>query len=210
MKCHKTLMKMGLLGVLGLSGLLIATSSVSAQESKAMPVTEASNWGFSFHIEQAKLDPVVAKRIGLHDTATVLGMAGERRMNDNSMSVVTGLNIYLYNDNAGFTQNTTKGVKESSASGGSFFVEYGPKIHLGDDNKFHLIAHAGYNAMISANRTIDDCSNCHSESIKLRGGPYALAGVGFNYGSVDWGLQFVKNFSGDVKNSVRLRISSSF
>lgn len=176
----------------------------------AKPVGMLSNWGWSFHLGQLNLDPVAAKRVRFDDSTVFMAAAGERSWNDYNMSLSTGFNIMLYQDNGGFKQNTTQGMKESSASGGSFYVQAGPQMRLGENDAIKVFLHAGYNQVLSSSRTIENCSNCHSEGISLSGGPYIATGIGYAINNINWGIQYTKYSSGDFKDSIALRVSTAF
>lgn len=213
---------MSLKALAGITSLVAATllpMHASAQDAPvasdapmaaAKPTTMLGNWGWSFHLGQLNLDPVAAKRVRFDESTVFMTIAGERSWNDYNMSLSTGLNIMLYQDNGGFKQNTTQGMKESSASGGTFHIQGGPQMRLGENDAIKVFLHAGYNQVLSSSRNIEDCSNCHSESISLSGGPYIATGIGYAINNINWGIQYTKYSSGDFKDSISLRVSTAF
>ena len=197
---------------------LIATISLplqsNAQASSVAPKNTNTNsflsdWGVALHLGQLHLDPVAAKRLRFNENATTLSFAGEKSWNDYNLSLSTGLNIMLYGDKVGFSQNTTKGVMKSSTSGGSFFIQAGPQIRLGDDT-MKVFLHGGYNQIISNSRNITECYNCYSESVKLKSGAYIATGIGYTIKNIDCGIQYVKYASGDFKDNIGLSVAVHF
>lgn len=200
------------------SSLLFSSAGYAQQETQpsqpeqAVIATPAMQhpWGLNMQIGQINLTPSAAKRVRFNETATLLTIGGERRWNDYNLSAASGFNIMLYRDKAGFSQNTTQGVKDSSASGGAFYVQAGPQARLGENQAIKLFLHGGYNQVLSNARTIDYCSNCYSEKIKIKSGPYIAAGIGYTYNTINWGVQYVKYSSGDFKDSFGLHITTRF
>lgn len=200
-------------GVAGLIASALFAAQVAAQEApqvKKPPPMWLNNWGFSLQLGQLNLDPVAAKYESLNDTATLLSLDAERSWNDYNLSIATGLDIQVYRDKAGFRQNTTLGMQSSSASGGSFHVQGGPQMRLGDNDAIRAFLHAGYNQVLSNNRSIGNCTNCYSEKIRLESGNYLATGIGYKINNLTWGVQYVKYASGDFKDSFALRMTGSF
>lgn len=202
--------------IAGLAAILSATlftTPVFAQEAaplkKPAPMW-LNNWGFSLQLGQLNLDPVAAKYESLNDTATLLSLDAERSWNDYNLSIATGFDIQVYRDKAGFRQNTTMGMQSSSASGGSFHVQGGPQMRIGDNDAIRAFLHAGYNQVLSNNRSIGNCTNCYSEKIRLESGNYLATGIGYKINNLTWGVQYVKYASGDFKDSIALRMTGSF
>lgn len=195
-----------------LSSALFA-AQIAAQEAPQLknptPLGH-NNWGFSLQIGQLNLDPLAARKTHLKETATVLSFDAERSWNDYNLSLATGLDIQLYGDHASFSQNTTQGMKTSSASGGSFHLQGGPQMRIGDDGAIRGFLHVGYNQVLSNSRNIDDCRDCYSEGIKLKSGSYIATGIGYKIDTITWGVQYTKYANGDFKDSIALRMSGSF
>lgn len=192
---------------------VLCSLQISAQE--ALPVkkptpTWLNNWGFSAQLGQLNLDPIAAKYERLNDTATVLSIDAERSWNEYNLSLSTGLDIQFYRDKAGFKQNTTIGMQSSSASGGSFHVQGGPQMRIGDNEAIRGFLHAGYNQVLSNNRSIGNCTNCYSEKIRLDSGTYFAAGLGYKINNITWGVQYTKFNQGDFKDSLTLKMTGSF
>lgn len=186
-----------------------AVAQDTPQIQKQTP-TWLNNWGFSLQLGQLNLDPIAAKYESLNDTATLLSFDAERRWNDYNLSIATGFDIQMYRDKAGFRQNTTMGMQSSSASGGSFHVQGGPQMRLGDNDAIRAFLHVGYNQVLSNDRSIGNCTNCYSEKIRLESGNYFATGIGYTINNLTWGVQYVKYASGDFKDSLALRMSGSF
>lgn len=204
--------KISISAVLALS---VFSANAFAQENK--PVQQngqatnwLSDWGVSFQLSQIDLTPSAAKRTRLKESSTMMSLAGDRLWKDYHLSLSTGLDIQLYGDKGGFSQNTTDGMKDSSASGGTFHVQAGPQFVFGENDSTQVFLHAGYNQVLSNSRSIDNCSDCYSEKIKIKGGSYVAAGVGYTIGGANWGIQYTKYSGGDFKGSIGIRIASKF
>lgn len=193
---------------LSLLSLALASSAFAADPA---PKAQAySGWSWSAHVGTLSIDSKVAQAQGIDDSAWVIGLAAERYSSDSSMTFLIGADFIGYGDNYSFSQNTNKGEKDSDASGAMLYAEFGPRVPFGKDDTNYFIAHAGVSGMISSERGISYCSDCYSEDIEVKGGLYGVLGVGHRFDSFDLGLQFQQYFSGDLDNSLRLRISSSF
>ena len=188
-------------------GALMASPLMAAPAPKEQAY---SGWSWSAHVGNLNIDSKVADAQGIDTSAWVIGAAAEHYSSNSSLTFVIGLDLIGYDDNAGFRQNTTGGRKKSNASGGLGYVEFGPKVNFGQSDDNYFVAHAGLSAMFSSERSIDYCSDCYSESIDVNGGFYGVLGVGHTFNNFDLGLQFQQYFSGDLDNSLRLSISTSF
>ena len=189
-----------------IAGALLATQVMAAEPKEPA----YSGWSWSGHAGTLNLDSKVAYNEYVKDSAWVIGLAAERYSSDSNLTFVIGLDLIGYDDEASFRQDTTGGRKSSDASAVLGYVEFGPRVPFGVDKSNYLVAHAGLSGVFSSERGIDNCSNCYSEDIDINGGFYGVLGVGHSFGSWDLGLQFQQYFSGDIDNSLRLRVSSSF
>ncbi len=187
-------------------GALLATQVMAAEPKEPA----YSGWSWSGHVGTLNLDSKVAYNEYVKDSAWVAGVAAERYSSDSNLTFLIGLDFIGYDDEASFRQNTTDGRKSSDASAVMGYVEFGPRIPFGADKSNYFIAHAGLSGIFSSERSISNCSNCYSEDIDITGGFYGALGVGHSFGNLDLGLQFQQYFSGDIDNSLRLRLSSSF
>lgn len=169
-----------------------------------------SGWSWSAHVGNLNIDSKVAEQQGIDDSAWVLGAAAEHYSTNSSLTFLIGLDLIGYHDENPFPQNTTDGWKESDASGAMVYAEFGSKIPFGKDELNYFIAHVGMSGIFSSERSISYCSNCYSESIDVNGGLYGVLGIGHSFNNFDLGLQFQQYFSGDLDNSLRLNIATSF
>lgn len=193
--------------ILGCMSLAIfANPSVYA----AQPAQDRSGWSASVHISNLQIDSKVAKAQAVGDSTFVLGAAGERYFSGSNNTLSLGLDILFYDDQAGFSNETTGGTKESSASGGMFFAEYGPKIHFGESRRNFVDVRGGYSISLGGSRSISYCDGCDSEDIDIAGGAYGILGIGHSFSKVEIGLQYQQYFSGDLDSSLRLKLATSF
>jgi hypothetical protein len=192
---------------LSLLSLVLASSAFADPTPKEQSF---SGWSWSAHVGTMNIDSKVAKQQGIDDSAWTIGLAAERYSSDSSLTFVLGAEFIGYDDMYSFSQETNKGNKGSDANGELIYAEFGPRVPFGKDSSNYFIAHAGVSGMLSSERGISYCEDCYSEDIDVTGGLYGVLGVGHSFGNFELGLQFQQYFSGDLDNSLRLRISSSF
>ena len=188
-------------------GSLLATPLMAAPAPKNPAY---SGWSWSAHAGNLNIDSKTAEAQRIDDSAWVIGAAAERYSSDSSLTFVLGVDFVGYGDNYSFSQDTNRGEKSSDASAVMAYAEFGPKVPFGKDNLNYFVAHAGVSGFLSSERGIGYCTDCYSEDIAVDGGFYGVLGVGHSFDRFDIGLQFQQYFSGDLDNSLRLRISSSF
>ncbi len=193
-------------------GLFLASALLASPVmADPAPQNQAySGWSWSAHVGNLNIDSKVAKSQGIDDSAWVIGAAAERYSSDSILTYVLGIDFIGYDDKNPFPQNTTDGWKKSDASAAMVYAEFGPKVPFGKDKLNYFVAHAGVAGIFSSERGISYCTNCYSEDIEVDAGLYGILGVGHSFSRFDLGLQFQQFFSGDLDNSLRLRISSSF
>lgn len=193
-------------GLLSLGALL---ANPTLAETKAQ-TPAYSGWSWSAHVGSLNIDSKVARQQGIKSSAWVIGAAAERYSSDSILTFVVGVDLVGYSDNYSFSQETNKGEKDSDASAAMVYAEFGPRLPFGKDNNNYFIAHAGVSGIFSSERGIGNCTNCYSEDIDVKGGLYGVLGVGHTFNNFDLGLQFQQYMTGDLDNSLRLRISTSF
>ena len=194
-----------------LTALSFAALLATPMMATAAPKEEAySGWNWSAHVGTLNIDSKVAQVQGIEDSAWVLGAAAERFSSDSILTFLVGIDLVGYSDNYSFSQDTDHGQKSSSASAAMVYVEFGPKIKFGAEENNYLITHIGLSNLFGSERSIDFCSDCYSENIDVKGGAYGVLGVGHSFGRVDIGLQYQQYFGGDLDNSLRFDVSTSF
>lgn len=191
----------------------IFCSSLSSAQSQE-PVN--SGWGFAGYVQSISIDSKVAESQGIDDSATIIGFTGERYTNANNRTLHLGLDILIYGDNAGFSQETEnelsgdRQTSDSSARGFLLFFDYGPRYTFGNNNANSATIRGGISMMVSSERSIGGCTNCDSQDIDVDGGVYALAGIDHSFGSVALGLQVQQYLSGDLGTGIGIKLSSSY
>jgi len=212
-------MKMHLLkiGHALLATMLLGTSFAAFS---AAPPTNPANanytgWSWSGHVDHIRIDKEAAFAQGIKDTATAVGGAAEYYSSNSESTLSLGVNVLFYRDNAAFGQYVEdywSGVdyEESDANAFMLFAEYGPKYRFGQDNMTFVTIRGGISGILASERSISNCRNCYSEDIEIDGGVYGVIGIGQTLGSLDLGLQFQQYFSGDLDNSLRLKLSGAF
>lgn len=191
-----------------LIAIALFTCSFGALAAK-QPVDDGG-WSWSGNIDSMHINKDKAAREYIGDTAVVFGLAAEHYSSSNEFTYALGVNFIAYDDQAGFSQSTNKGRKSSDASGILLYVEAGPRYHFGADGMNFVVVKGGLSTMVSSDRGIGYCTNCYSEKIDVNGGAYGVLGVGHTFNSFDVALNFQQYFSGDIDNSLSIKLSSSF
>ena len=167
-------------------------------------------WSWSGNLDSMRIDKKVAQHEYIGDTALVFGLAAEHYSSTSEYTYAIGFNFVSYDDQVPFTQETNHGRKSSDASGILGYVEFGPRYHVGADGMNFVVVKGGLSGMFSSERGIGYCSNCYSEKIHVDGGLYGVIGIGHSFNSFDLALNFQQYFSGDIDNSLSLKLSSTF
>ena len=191
-------------------------SNIASAEVVQRVYGPTSHWSWSANVDRFEIDKKIAMEEGIETDYVAIGGAGEYYTQDSNMTLTLGLSIMFYDDNEAFSQRVhdywDNGYyyESSDASGGMAFIEYGPKIHFGSDNKMFFTARGGLSGVFFSERSINGCSGCYSEDINVDGGAYGVLGVGRNLGYLAVSLQFQQYFGGDLDNGFRFRLSSAF
>ena len=145
-----------------------------------------------------------------------MGGAAEYYSSNSENTLSLGVNLLFYRDNAAFGQYVEDywdgdvDYEESDANAFMLFAEYGPKYRFGQDNMTFVTIRGGLSGILASERSISNCRNCYAEDIEIDGGLYGVIGIGQTLGRLDLGLQFQQYFTGDIDNSVRLKLSGAF
>lgn len=197
------------------SCLLVCSQLAIAQSGNSAPLRQ-TGWSFSGHVDHVNIDKEAAAEPDAYvkDTATAVGAAAEYYSSDSENTLSLGASILFYRDNAEFSQYVRDwyggGYEDSDANAFMLFAEYGPKYRFGRDNMSFFLVKGGISGILASERGISNCSNCYEEDIEIDGGAYGVVGIGQTLGSLDISLQFQQYFSGDLDNSLRLKIAGAF
>jgi hypothetical protein len=177
--------------------------------------SDYTGWSWSGHVDHITIDSQAAAEQFIEDSATAIGGAAEYYSSKTENTLVLGMNFLFYRDNAEFAQFIEDywgdvDYTESDATAFMLFAEYGPKYRFGQDNMSFFTVRGGVSGMLYSERAISYCSDCYSEDIDIDGGLYGVLGIGQTLGSLDISLQFQQYFTGDLDNSLRLKISGAF
>lgn len=200
--------------ILGTS--LLASIAFAAAPGNTNPNNaDYTGWSWSGHVDHVTIDSEAAAEQWINDNATAVGGAAEYYSSKSESTLVLGASVLFYRDNAEFAQYVEDywgdvGYTESDANAFMVFAEYGPKYRFGQDNMSFFTVRGGVSGMLYSERAISSCSNCYSEDIDIDGGVYGVLGVGQTLGSLDLSLQFQQYFSGDLNNTIRLKLSGAF
>ena len=206
--------------LLGASLLASAAFAASPYNSGTTSNNNPNNadytgWSWSGHVDHVTFDKDAAAAQGIEGSATAIGGAAEYYSSRTENTLSLGINFLFYRDNDAFSQFVEDywgdiDYSESDANAFMVFAEYGPKYRFGQDNMTFVTVRGGVSGMLYSERAISGCHNCYSEDIDIDGGVYGVLGIGQTLGRLDVGLQFQQYFSGDLDNSVRLKISGAF
>lgn len=198
---------------LALATCLLTTSQLALAQSNNQ--ARQTGWSWSGHVDHINIDKQAAAEEWIEDTALAIGGAAEYYASDRESTLSLGTSFLFYRDNAAFSQYIEdywgdESYEESDAYAFMLFAEYGPKYRFGRDNMSFFSVRGGVSAIFGSERSITNCRNCYSEDIEIDGGAYGLLGIGQTLGAVDISLQFQQYFSGDLDNTLRLKISGAF
>lgn len=196
-----------------LGSCLIASSQLALAQTNNN--VRQTGWSWSGHADHINIDKQAAAEQWIEDTAFAIGGAAEYYSSDSENTLSLGTSILFYRDNAEFSQYVEdywgdEDYEESDANAFMLFVEYGPKYRFGRDNMSFFSVRGGFSGILGSERSISNCRNCYSEDIEIDGGAYGVLGIGQTLGAIDIGLQFQQYFSGDLDNTLRLKISGAF
>lgn len=196
-----------------LGACLLVTSQLTLAQSNNQ--VRQTGWSWSGHADYITIDKKAAAEQWIEDDAFAIGGAAEHYASDSENTLSLGASFIFYRDNAEFSQYVEdywgdEGYEKSDANAFMLFAEYGPKYRFGQDNMSFFSVRGGVSGILGSERSISDCSNCYSEDIEIDGGVYGVLGIGQTLGAVDISLQLQQYFSGDLDNTLRLKISGAF
>jgi hypothetical protein len=196
------------------------TVSLLASTAFAAPNNNPNNadytgWSWSGHVDHVTIDSQAADEQWIKDTATAVGGSAEYYSSKTENTLVLGASILFYSDKAEFAQYVEDywgdvDYSDSDANAFMLFAEYGPKYRFGRDNMTFFSVRGGVSGILGSERSISNCRNCYSEDIEIDGGVYGVLGIGQTLGNLDLSLQFQQYFSGDLDNTLRLKLSGAF
>ena len=207
-----------------LAAFAFAIISLSSTLAVAHNQQADSGWSISGNVDHINIDHQAANRVDVMvaESATAIGIAGEY-VDAGSLTYAIGLNYIMYNDNNEFSQYVednwsddwdddwdSYSYEESNANAFMLFAEVGPTIYFGADEMSFFSVRGGVSGIFDSTRAINYCSDCYSENINLDGGLYGALGIGRTLSSFDISLQFQQYFTGDIDNSLRLKMAFNF
>ncbi len=127
------------------------------------------------------------------------------------VSLTAELDLQMHSDDRSFSEETTGGTMDSSATsfgGGVLVGLHSPLLPLGDGGRKALSAsvRVGYLGF-GGHRSISNCIDCSSESIELKGGLAVEPGIALHFSQrvgVNLSYRFFTG-SSDVRNSLLVR-----
>jgi hypothetical protein len=194
-------------------GLLASTAFAAPNNNPNN--ADYTGWSWSGHVDHVTIDSQAADEQWIKDTATAVGGSAEYYSSKTENTLVLGASILFYSDKAEFAQYVEDywgdvDYSDSDANAFMLFAEYGPKYRFGRDNMTFFSVRGGVSGILGSERSISNCRNCYSEDIEIDGGVYGVLGIGQTLGNLDLSLQFQQYFSGDLDNTLRLKLSGAF
>lgn len=202
------------LSIIALASVLSFPIAGFADEAApATSVSLANKWLFNVTVETLNIDQKVADEQLIEPDAPALFLEGEYFFND-TFSAAGGFGFIQYDDNNEFSQLTEsvyggdEESSDSSATGIPLYFALGYTRFYGSTLPVYWSMHGGASYMLESERSISNCSNCHSEDIEVDGGVYGEASAGINlFRSVTLGVYYKSYFSGDMEDAVGLKLS---
>ncbi|WP_111978982.1 porin family protein [Algibacillus agarilyticus] len=192
-----------------------ASQTVFAQETpNASEISLVAHKSTGFHgsLGSVSLDAKAAYIGEVKDSATYWRLGWENHTD--SFIWGTGLSGYLYSDKAGFTVRTEgafggESDSDSSATAFNGYIEGGYKYAVND--VFSVALLAGYELVLTSDRSVGYCSDCPSEDIDMDAGVYLQPRATFQFGN-DWyaSLDYNAYMSGDVESAVMLSVGAQY
>lgn len=187
-----------------------AVNSVIAGELDAEPTPIFGAWHFSGYVGNTAINKQVAKTEKVGESALTFGFTADYEKGPLLSSI--GMSFLTFEDKAGFSQDTTGGEKDSSASGMQLTAATGGLWRLGSDKSIVLSAQAGLGLMVESSRSISYCSDCSEEKIDISSGVFGKVSALKNINqSFAMGLSYTRYFgTDDLDSEVALVFSSAY
>jgi len=192
---------------------LLPASAFCQNMLSSSDINMAHKWQVNVAYEEVNINQQVADHELIDSSAQSITLDGEYFF-DPHVSTAIGIGLLSYDDNNAFTQQTqsvwSNDVSNSSstAQGVPMYLDVGYTQYSETSVPVYFTARGGFGVMLQSDRSIDNCSDCYSENIDVRDGAYALVGVGVNlFSSFNLGVYYRKYISGDLEDSVGLRLS---
>jgi len=200
------------------------TSNVFAQatensESESVPATAPvseslgfTGWAVGLNLTYVTLDEEAATKQRVGDDAFSLDVFASYYPAP-SYAATIGVGLLQFDDEASFSQTVVVtdvfgSETQAANSDASGMLVYGELNYLANTSALpvKLKAGVGFGAIVSADRSIENCQDCREEDIDLSGGAYATAAAyrGFSDDKYHIGLSAKQYFGGDIKNNVSL------
>jgi len=193
---------------------LVCTQSMAASEVSG----PAGQWTFGGSISQFALDNDTAYEEGISDSAWALSVDANYSQSDWLTTI--SLDLLSYSDNEDFKQwvegdgwsnDGDISTRSSDAVGIVTSFAFGKMWGLGQQNDLILSAQGGFSVMMSSERSIAYCDDCHSEDIDIDGGAFIRGGIVKNFDSVAVGLRATHYFSDNgLKNNIGVTVGMAF
>ncbi|HEX7026213.1 MAG TPA: hypothetical protein VF268_03160 [Gammaproteobacteria bacterium] len=180
----------------------------------------SADWSFGGYVESMSLNPRVAAREGVDDTAWALGFNADY-FSDNLMSASLGSALVMYDDNREFRQQVEViggfddgdvRTASSDASAILIYADLGPRLTFGVNESAYFSAKAGFSTFFASERSIGSCSDCYSEDIDIDGGMYVKAALGRSFERVSIGFVYSQYLDDDkgVSDGIQFLIATGF
>lgn len=200
MSVNKVIKNLTAVSILCLSG--VTTAFADGNEKTVM----------AFELGQVKFNEATARQEGIKNSATFIRLAAEKQ--SGIWLFGGGFAGFFYSDNESFKQNVVdqfgnRTTAKSTSNSTNLFAEAGLTYAI--SNKLSSDILLGYELMMSSSRSIDKCSNCTTDKIKVKAGSYISPRLAYEWDNVfKLSLVYRSFLSGDVKSALGLNAAFYF
>ena len=191
--------------ITGLCALSLSFTVFAADQAIPNTPHAAPTGGLLFAFGRVSIDSVAAGKENIKDSGSYIRLGAESI--PKPWFFGGGISGIFYSDKVGFSQTVkdqygTISNAKSSASSTNLFGEAGYSYSLADHFKVELLA--GYEFVLSSSRSIDNCTDCASQDIKIDAGLYLTPRIKLAIDNYSISLSVQQFLTGDVKNALFL------
>lgn len=190
--------------------LAFTLADCAQAQSPSQPTRGGWEWGG--YIEHINIDPEVASREWIEDSANALALGAEYYVPNSMLTLGGGFEFLAYSDKADFSQRVEDiygdtRSESSDASAAAAYAEVGLNFPL---DAMFITAKLGANTLFSSSRSISNCEDCYEDDIDINGGAYLQAQFGTVIGWAELSLVYKHYLSGDLESAAGVSLTRHF